>query len=102
MFKANSRFFPKRGRTQLDSFTQNVHWTFGGAKEPDAFKNFFLSKFLPNIFCKELYSTGFIAVQFVSAKEFDSCESIVSVFDVFVELGQESTLLTTSKSLKPI
>ena len=49
-----------RGRTQIDSFTRNVQWTFGGegVKGLDVFKNFVLSTFLPRIFCKKLYSAA--------------------------------------------
>ena len=63
-----------RGRTLIDSYTQNVQWTFGeaeGVKRPDVFKIF-----VSSIFFREVYARNFIlqlsfAVYFVSVN-FDS------------------------------
>ena len=45
-----------RGHTQIDSFTQNVQWTFGGegVKGLDVFKIYVSLTFFPRIFCKKL------------------------------------------------
>ena len=84
-----------RGRTQIDSFTQNVQWTFGGegVKGLDFFKIFVLSAFFPRIICKETLFCSFrLLYIFVVFKNFDNSDISCPRWSMMV---MESTSLTT-------
>ena len=78
LFNDNNCYFTIRGRTQIDSFTQNVQWTFGGGegvKGLDVFKIFVLSTFFPRIICKEtLYCSFRLLYMFLVFKNFDNSD----------------------------
>ena len=57
--------------SQIDSFTQNVQWTFGGeGKRTRSSQNFRFIEISSEKYRKKLYPTAFTAVYFVSEKEF--------------------------------
>ena len=72
---ASSKFLTSfiRGRTQIDSFTRNVQWTFGGGggKRTGRFQKFCFIDISPENFLQEtLFCSYSFAVYIVNVKEF--------------------------------
>ena len=77
------KFVRLRGRTQIDSFTQNVQWTFGGGggKRTGRFQNVCFIDISSEQFLQETLFFSFRLLYILLVRrDFYSSESILSVF----------------------